>query len=229
MKRKFAAFDIDGTLIRWQLYHAVVNKLAKNGELGDELYSQLKIERQRWKDRENQDSFGDYEKIMLAKFMENRSQVDQARFIEISREIAGEYIDQTYVYTRDLLRKLQNDGYFTMIISGSPIEVLESVAKKYGFDDFLGFDNARLMSPVHTKGLALKSLVSQHDLTCAGSYAVGDSFSDIKMLELAENPIAFNPEKRLYEAAKTNHWPIVVERKNVAFELRWNDGKYELQ
>ena len=36
---KFAVFDIDGTLIRWQLYHAIADELAKSGHIDAETYT----------------------------------------------------------------------------------------------------------------------------------------------------------------------------------------------
>jgi phosphoserine phosphatase len=35
MSKRFAVFDLDGTLVRWQLYHALVDRLAKKGYLGE--------------------------------------------------------------------------------------------------------------------------------------------------------------------------------------------------
>jgi phosphoserine phosphatase len=48
---------------------------------------------------------------------------------------------------------------------------------------------------------------------------VGDTESDISFLELVEKPICFNPNKRLYTYAKRNDWKVVVERKDVIYEL----------
>jgi phosphoserine phosphatase len=39
------------------------------------------------------------------------------------------------------------------------------------------------------------------------------------MLEAVENPIAFNPNQTLYNHAKKRGWEIVVERKDVIYEL----------
>jgi phosphoserine phosphatase len=49
--------------------------------------------------------------------------------------------------------------------------------------------------------------------------ARGDTESDIPMLELVEIPIAFNPNKKLFEHAKARGWRTVVERKDVIYEL----------
>ncbi len=47
------------------------------------------------------------------------------------------------------------------------------------------------------------------------------------MLEFVENPIAFNPEDTLFEKAKEQGWKIVIERKNVTYELACGEvGQY---
>jgi phosphoserine phosphatase len=81
-----------------------------------------------------------------------------------------------------------------------------------------------LSAGYHNKDLALKELVAKHNATFDGSYAVGDSFSDSKMMEIVNNPIAFNPDKELLSVAKKKGWKIVVERKNVIYELEEGNG-----
>jgi phosphoserine phosphatase len=36
---------------------------------------------------------------------------------------------------------------------------------------------------------------------------------------MVETPICFNPNKKLYEYAKRSGWKIVVERKDVIYDL----------
>ena len=48
------------------------------------------------------------------------------------------------------------------------------------------------------------------------------------MLSTVEQPIAFNPTKQLFEHARTYGWRIVLERKNMVYELEPRDGSYIL-
>ena len=70
--------------------------------------------------------------------------------------------------------------------------------------------------------------MKNHDVTFSGSIAVGDSAGDLKMLEVVEKPIVFNPEKKLYDIALQRGWEIVIERKNMIYKLESRDGKYVL-
>ncbi|MEO8863226.1 MAG: HAD-IB family hydrolase [Candidatus Saccharimonadales bacterium] len=236
--RPFAVFDIDGTLIRWQLYHVMVNRLAKHNALDKDALYRLEKARFAWKNRENPDSFNTYEKISIELQESALTKVDPKLFDKIAHEAIEEYKDQTYTYTRDLILRLKADGYFLLIISGSPNEMVGLIAKQYGFDDFTAtsyeridnkFTGKKLVASFDKK-LALEQLVAKHSLIYAGSLAIGDSGSDIPMLEMVEQPIAFNPDQVLYDAAIKAEWKIVVERKNVIYELRADSpGNYRLQ
>ena len=136
-----------------------------------------------------------------------------------------------------MLKKLKEEGYILLAISGSHLELVEKIARYYGFDDWVGtiykrgdtaFTGEKYV-PSFVKKAALKKLISKHQLEIKDSYAVGDSFSDSAMLEIVENPIAFSPEKRLFEVARTKGWPVVIERKNMIYELELQAGKYALK
>src|SRR5581483_12163745 len=106
----------------------------------------------------------------------------------------------------------------------------------YGFDDYVGtayrrgahrFTGAKVIGS-HHKDVALKEMMNRNGAGFAGSIAVGDSLSDAAMLEMVEQPIAFNPEKALFELATQRGWKIVLERKNMVYELERANGKYQL-
>jgi phosphoserine phosphatase len=51
---------------------------------------------------------------------------------------------------------------------------------------------------------------------------VGDTESDVSMLEIVEQPIAFNPNQNLKEIAEKKGWKIIVEKKDVIYDLSKN-------
>lgn len=227
MSKKFAVFDIDGTLIRWQLYHALVDRLAKKGYLGAGVYEALQKARMEWKVRSGEDGFYEYENELIRIFSESAEGLDESIFLKIVDEVFEQYKDQVYTYTRDLIAKLKAEDYFLIAISGSHKELVEKIAKYYGFDDFVGTEysrkGAKLKSDVfvasHHKKELLEEMIKKHGLSLEQSYAIGDTLSDAPMLSLVKNAIAFNPDKKLYKLALENNWQIVVERKNVVYEL----------
>jgi HAD superfamily phosphoserine phosphatase-like hydrolase len=150
--------------------------------------------------------------------------------------VFDEYKDQTYTYTRDLIRSLKEQGYMLFAISGSQQEIVSKFAEYYGFDDAIGAHleqldgkfTGKIETPALGKQAALKKLLTRHEVTHDGSIAVGDSESDIALLEAVEQPIAFNPSAGLFKIAKEKGWKVVLERKNVVYQLNLENDRYYL-
>lgn len=234
--RRFAVFDIDGTLIRWQLYHALVTELAAQGSLSPEAAQRINAARDSWKRRAHAQAFAEYEDILLHEYLSALTHIPVAAFNAAVDAIVDIYKDQAYTYTRDLIATLKADGYILLAISGSHQEILVKLASHFGFDHVVGsqysVEDGRYtgeeFTPIHDKGEALRQLVDTHGLTYTDSVGVGDTASDISMLELVEQPIAFNPNRELFAHAKAHGWKIVVERKNMTYELEPHEHTYVL-
>ena len=236
-RKKFAVFDIDGTLIRWQLYHAIADNLVKLGFIAPVKFQGIKDARMVWKRRESSESFKQYELELVKLYTNILMEITVEQFKQTAQAVFDEYKDQVYTYTRDLLKKLKKQGYILFAISGSQTEIVSKMADYYGFDDFVAREDehkngkftGKSTTPIFNKDVVLKELAKKHGAGYKRSVAVGDSATDIKMLGLVENPIAFNPEKKLFEHARRKGWKIVVERKNVSYELEPKNRKYNLR
>lgn len=235
--RPFAVFDIDGTIIRWQLFHAIVDALGKQGELPAKDYKRLQDAMQQWETRTQEESFSAFEHRSVDIFTSILNGLEVATHTHAAQQMFEEHKDKVYRYTRALIKELKAKNYVLFAISGSPTEAVKPFAQYYGFDDFAASQykhngktyTGEVVSFVGKKDKALKELVQKHSLDFAGSIGVGDSEGDIAMLELVENPIAFNPSKKLFAHAKSQAWHIIVERKNVVYELSEQDGVYVLE
>lgn len=235
-KRRFAVFDIDGTLIRWQLFHAIVHHLGKRGYIPEAAHVRIREARAEWKRRTTDTGFPTYETVLVQEYIAALRNVDQADYNLIVQEVFDEYKDQTFTYTRDLIAKLKGEGYMLLAISGSQYEIIDKLARHFGFEAAVGATleqidgkySGVIDSPIFDKAKVLRQLIAEHGLTTEGSYAVGDSKSDVPMLEIVDNPVAFNPDKEFFQIAKGHGWKIVVERKNMVYELEPSDGRYVL-
>jgi HAD superfamily hydrolase (TIGR01490 family) len=234
--RPFAVFDIDGTLIRWQLYHSIADTLARLGHIEPKLYQQIKDARMVWKRRAKDTSFADYERQVIQVYDDTVKKLTKPQFEAAAQAVFEEYKDQTYTYTRRLIADLKQKNYLLFAISGSQTEIVTKIANYYGFDDCRGsayeYKGGRYTGvkdvASFNKDIVLKELVEKHNAVYADSVGVGDSHSDISMLELVDLPIAFNPEKRFFKHSYEQGWKIVVERKNMIYELEKHNGKYQL-
>jgi HAD superfamily hydrolase (TIGR01490 family) len=237
MPKKFAVFDIDGTLIRWQLFHAIVHHLGKHNYIDAETHDAIRAARMKWKNRSNTNSFKDYESLLVRAYIASLKEINPRAYELIVDEVFNEYKDQLFVYTRELLKKLKSEGYLLFAISGSQDEIVQKLATYHGFDAAIGAIleihdgkyTGQITTPIHNKDEVLATLVKKYNATYSDSVAVGDSSGDISMLSAVENPIAFNPEAALFTHAKEKGWTIAVERKNVTYQLVQNKGTYELR
>lgn len=235
-QRPFAVFDIDGTLIRWQLYHAVVDRMAKENLLGKHAHQTLHEARMVWKRREHPDAFLEYEQALVKIYEEALPDVTTEQFDAVAAQVAEEYKTQVYTYTRQLAADLKQQGYLLFAISGSHQELLRYVADQYGFDDCIGtvyerggkrFTGQKFIGSFD-KRASLEKLIQKHGVSKSGSMGVGDSKSDVAFLEMVEQPIAFNPNRELFDVARRRGWKIVIERKNVVYTLEPRNGSFVL-
>ena len=189
-----------------------------------------------WKRRAKDTSFADYERQVIQVYENTLKNLTKPQFEAAAAAVFEEYKDQTYTYTRNLIDELKRKNYLLFAISGSQTEIVTKIAGYYGFDDCRG-STYEYKSGHYTgikevasfnKASVLKELVSKHNAVYEDSVGVGDSHSDISMLELVAKPIAFNPEKRLFGHSSKRGWEIVIERKNMIYELEKHGGKYQL-
>ncbi|MGH7218204.1 MAG: HAD family hydrolase [Candidatus Microsaccharimonas sp.] len=227
MSRKFAVFDIDGTLFRSGLYREVFYELYKMGVLPNDLTEQTTEKHREWRHRIHGNAFEEFEKIMIDGLDSYLPNLRVADYDEAVKRVLDKKAENIYVYTHRLLKELQDDGYFTIAISGSQQELVEPFARRNNFDAWVGSQWERdgdyftgVAVKTHTgKEKIIETLVDKYDLIYAESYAVGDSNGDSGMLSVVDHPVAFNPTHELLDKALENGWKIVIERKSVSYEL----------
>jgi HAD superfamily hydrolase (TIGR01490 family) len=233
--KPYAVFDLDGTLIRWQLFHVIVDRLGKTGRIDKKTYQDILDSRMAWKRREEIDGFDRYQIKLIEAYNSIVTNLSQLELEDLANRAFEEHKDQSYVYTRNLMKDLKSKGYMLFAISGSFSEVVQLIAKHYGFDDSAGTMHAKSKGKF-TGGIdvvqyerkvdMLDQLKKKYKLTDEGSVAVGDSMGDYAILKHVQNPIVFNPARELFIKAQDHGWKIVVERKNVIYEMTKQGNDY---
>lgn len=234
--KKFAVFDFDGTLIRWQLFMAIFYELAIEELIDANDYNEVRKLFDAWKARSSEKAFEQYSKKSVQIFDKHVTKLDIKLFDKAVDKVFDKYKDQVYVYTRDLIKELREKDYYLIAISGSQEQIVEKISRYYGFDEWLGTKykttgnrlGGYAAFPAGKKDKVLLEIIKKQTLTLQDSVGVGDSELDIPMLEVVEKPIAFNPSKGLLDYAKKKKWPIVVERKNVIYQLTNQNEQYIL-
>lgn len=227
-KKPVAVFDIDGTIFRSSLLIELVERLIEREVFPPEARALYENERVQWLDRK-----GDYESYIskvVETFAKQLKGVPFASVANIAGEIIEEKKSRVYRYTRNLIADLKRRGYFLLAITHSPKFIADGFGYELGFDKVYGtfyatgpsenftgtIEDAEL---IQNKAAVLTRAVRKEEITLEGSVGVGDTESDISMLEMVETPIAFNPNQKLLTHAKRRGWKIVVERKDVTYEL----------
>ncbi|MSU55881.1 MAG: HAD-IB family hydrolase [Candidatus Taylorbacteria bacterium] len=226
--KKVAIFDIDGTIFRSSLLIQIVDRMIEEGIFSKNANADFARQKLAWLDRK-----GDYDAYIMAVvkvFMANIKGVEYKEFSRIAEEVVAEQKDRVYRFTRDLIKEYKKKGFFLLAVSHSPKGVLDHFCKRLGFDKVYGMMYETGPSDRFTgeitelhfmlnKALVVKRAVEKEDLTLKGSVGVGDTESDIPFLELVSEPICFNPNAKLYAHAKRNKWRVVVERKDVVYNI----------
>lgn len=235
MKTVAAFFDIDGTLYREGLITETFKKLVKSDIINSQRwYNEVRDKFIKWDRRIG--NYDDYLLKMAEIYREAIKGLHKSQIEFIAKKVIEQKGDRVYTYTRDKIKWHSEQGHKVLTISGSPLELVREMAKKHGFDDYIGTeyitDNDELYTgQVHpmwdslNKEKAIHYLVEKYNIDLSKSYAYGDTTGDFTMLKAVAYPVAMNPTKELIQSLmndpitkeKVN---IIVERKDMIYELK---------
>ncbi len=234
MSRIAAFFDVDGTITREGLISELFRKMVRY-ELIDESkwHDEVKPAFTNWNRR-----VGDYDHYlqkMVDIYLDTVKNTEAYLISHIAQKVIEQTYERVYTYTRDRLKWHRQQGHRVIAISGSPMELVREMAKKYEMDDFkgtvyeVGSDGTysgviRPMWDAKNKRQAILEMAEKHNLVLDDSYAYGDTSGDISMLDLVGKPFAINPTRELIRKIMDHEtlrqkMTIIVERKDVTYKL----------
>ena len=207
MKKIAAFFDIDGTISREGLISEMFKKMIKY-ELIDnsKWYNEVEPAFTKWDKR-----VGDYD-IYLQKmvdiYTETVKNTNSFLIAHIARKVIEQKGERVYTYSRERIQWHKAQGHIVIAISGSPVELVREVSKKYDMDDFrgtvyrIGKDgvyNGEIipMWDSESKRKAIFEMTEKYNIDLSASYAYGDTNGDFSMLKLVGNPFVINPTREL--------------------------------
>lgn len=167
-------------------------------------------------------------------FGENHQQIDEVReralsimtghsvaeVVAIAEDIYDEVLSlRIFPGTQRLLDEHLAAGHEVWLITATPVEIGELIARRLGATGALGtiaehengFYTGRLVGDMlhgKAKARALLALAARENLDLAASYAYGDSTNDVPILSEVGFPCAINPDRRLRRHAQNVGWPI---------------------
>ncbi|SNS91429.1 HAD-superfamily subfamily IB hydrolase, TIGR01490 [Micrococcales bacterium KH10] len=224
-----AFFDIDNTIIRGASSFHLARALYSRGFFKSSDLLRFAIHQARY----------------LA-WGENKRQIDQVRsealsimrghlvaeVVAIGEEVYDEVLAlRIYPGTQQLLDEHLNRGDEVWLVSATPVEIAELIARRLGATGALGTVaehehgkyTGRLVGDMlhgQAKADGVLALAEERDLDLANSYAYSDSLNDLALLSQVGNPCAINPDRRLRRHAATIGWPIRDFRNRRWFNRR---------
>lgn len=145
---------------------------------------------------------------------------EAARLRALAPQVIEELLPRIRPEAEALLDMHAEAGRDVYIISASPVEIVEELARALEITGGLGTES-EIVDGVYTGKLAapfcygegkadlIRKLAAEkgYDLTTCYSYS--DSASDLPMMHLVGHPVAVNPDRTLMAIAHRRGWPVV--------------------
>lgn len=167
-------------------------------------------------------------------FGENREQIDEVRqraleimhgrsvaeVVAVAEDIYDEVLSlRIFPGTQRLLDQHLRAGHEVWLVTATPMEIAELIARRLGATGALGtiaehkdgFYTGYLVGDLlhgKAKAEAVRALAEREGIDLSQSHAYGDSTNDVPILSEVGFPCAINPEGRLRRHAAEVGWPV---------------------
>ena len=151
--------------------------------------------------------------------------------VALNADIVPKLMERVRPESMRLIEQHRDAGRSTYIVSASPIELVEPLAKALGMTAGIGtrsiitdgvysgeLDGPFCYGPGKVEAMRTLAEVEGFDLDRCWAYS--DSASDLPMLQAVGHPVAVNPDAKLERFAADAGWPVVVFRKRTKAVIR---------
>lgn len=219
---KVALFDFDGTLYPHETFDILIDKIKEHPDYKTvykkfirnfaPIYIGYKLKLVPKLTMQNK---------ALEKYIHSFKGMKKEDIESFFHEIANNMADDLRPTLVEQLRRLKEDNYYIVLVSGAFMPLLEGLFKSEGVDYIFGsvvhyddgkLDHKKQFNRLHS-GMKVKILIDHFKnrgdiVDWENSLAFSDSYSDIQMLELVGNPVAVQPDKKLLKIATEKNWKI---------------------
>lgn len=218
---KVAIFDFDGTVYEKETFSLLMNQLQAHPVYHKhynkflfsilpvfilrkiKLYPELRMK-----------------SFMMKKYLDVFKGLSEEDIIAFYTEIAH---DMKEDFNKDVIARMQehkNNNVHIMLVSGAFTPLLDAVLVDLPIDEIIGtiipfkdglYDPEGEIQHIQAKRKNEKifEALDNKQIDWKNSYAYGDTFSDVSVLELVGNPVAVDPDKKLHAIAKKRKWEII--------------------
>ena len=140
--------------------------------------------------------------------------------VSLGEEIYDEIMAQKiWSGTRALAEQHLAAGQQVWLVTATPVELAEIIARRLGLTGALGtvsearqgrYTGRLVGEPLHgpAKAEAVRALAEREGFDLSRCAAYSDSVNDLPLLSLVGHPMAVNPDRELRGAARTAGWPV---------------------
>jgi len=213
-----AFFDVDNTLMRGASLYHFARGLAARRMFGPADLARITLGQVAFRLRgvENADHIDAAREAALA-FVAGHQVGD---IVALGEEIYDDTMaDRIWEGTRELTRQHLQAGQRVWLVTATPVELADILARRLGLTGALG-TIAETADGVYTgrlvggllhgqaKAAAITKLASREGLDLSRCSAYSDSANDMPMLELVGHPSVVNPDADLLRTARERSWPV---------------------
>jgi HAD superfamily hydrolase (TIGR01490 family) len=213
-----AFFDVDNTMMMGaSMFHFARGLAARDyfntSDLAGFVWQQLKF---RVGGREDPQSVKAMREQALS-FVAGRS---VAELISLGEEIYDELmVDRIWTGTQALAQKHLDAGQRVWLVTATPVELAQIIARRLGLTGALGtvaesensIYTGRLVGDLlhgKAKAQAVRALAAKEGLNLRRCTAYSDSANDVPMLSAVGTAVAVNPDSGLRETARRRGWEV---------------------
>jgi len=214
-----AIFDLDNTLLEGDSDHAWGEFLVNKGIVDAQVYRQANdLFYQQYQDGSL--NIDEYLEFALKPLINQPTQI----LSDWHKQFMRDYIAPMRQPRADaLLQKHRDQGDHLLIITATNHFITGPIAALLGVGEILatdpemidGFYTGRVSgTPCFQRGKVtrLEQWLKNNSHSLANSFFYSDSFNDLPLLELVDNPVAVDPDDRLAKHAVDHQWPIISLR-----------------
>ena len=218
---KLAIFDFDGTLYKDETFDLFMDHLKEHPKYGvrhRKFYLSILAPYLSYKAKLYPE--GKMKENLMKKYLNALSGLSQEEINTFFNEIAIKMMNGFNSEITSRLKEHAKSGFYTMIVSGAFTPILEATVKDLPVDLIIGTDvpiknnTFQRNSEIYhiqdvRKKVAVHNSLKGNEVDWENSYAYGDSYSDLSVMDLVGNPIAVRPDEQLRELAVDRRWEII--------------------
>lgn len=216
--RRAAFFDLDRTLIAGASAFVFARAAREAGYLTTQDFLRDAVKAIQFRLSGSTDEMTDAVRDQMLAAVGGRQQSD---LVSLNEAVLPELLGMIRPEARNLIEQHHAAGRDTYIVSASPVELVEPLARALDMTGGIG-TVSEVVDGVYTgrlagpfcygagKALAITDLAKNEGIDLEKSWGYSDSSSDLPMLEIVGHPVAVNPDATLSRVARERGWPVVV-------------------